>query len=231
MATSGSFTFNLDLTDIIEDAYERCRTTLKSGYQLRTARRSIDLILIDWINDGVNLWTTDIVTAALVDGTTSYTLDAKWIDVLDATVRDSNNNDTELTRITLGEYIRIPKKSTEGKPTQFAIERNTTSGHTLYFWPTPDASYTFRSWGVRHMEDAGAYTNNLDMPRRFLPALVAGLASDLSRKSQALDKSLDDEVGIALRRELKAHYVELYTRAKAEDRDRASFYFLPAQGY
>lgn len=231
MALSGTYTFNLDINDIVEEAYERCGTEFKTGYQLRTAKRALDLMLLDWVNDGINLWTIDQTTVALVDGTSSYTLNAQWLDVLDAVVRDSDSVDTPLTRITLGEYLQIPKKTQKGVPNQFCLERNSSGGHTLRIYPTADASYTFVTWGIRYIQDAGAYTNNIDVPRRFLPALVAGLAYYLSAKSQSLAVPLVDEAGLLIRRSLKQDYLELYNRAKSEDRDRSSFFILPARRY
>lgn len=225
MATSGTFTWTLDIADIIEEAYENCGIELTTGYQLRTARRSLNLLLTEWVNEGVHLWMLDEITIPLTTGTESYTLDAKYVDIVDAVTRDSVNVDIENTRITMSEYLHRPTKATTGKPTQHTLERNSAGlGHTLYVWPTAiDNTYSFVGWFIRYPEDiSNDYTNNPDTPRRFLPPLVMGLAHKLALKNP-------EKVDAAHRAEIKVEYDRMFRQAREEDRERASFYIVPAR--
>lgn len=242
MATSGTYTFTLDIVDIVEEAYERCGLELRTGYDLITARRSLNLLLTDWTNDDVNLWTLDQVALDLVDGTASYTLDSPAIDILDATVRrvdGTTNTDTNLERISIEEYLNIPNKQAEGLPSQFAVERGV-STPTVFLYPTPDDStYDLFYYRIREIQDVSlTYTQNPDVPKRFLPALCSGLAFKLGMKNRA--KKVLDEQGRVTEIEgvttqdlaiLKAEYTEDYTKAKDQDRDRASMYLTPWRGY
>ena len=242
MATSGTYTFNLDIIDIIEEAYERCGLELRHGYDITTARRSLNLLLTDWTNDDVNLWTLDQVSQDLVSGTASYALASPALDVLDATIRTisgSTNTDTSIERISIEEYLNIPNKQTTGLPSQYAVERGV-SGPTVYLYPTPDNStYDLYYYRIRDIQDISlTYTQNADIPKRFLPSLCSGLAFHLGRKNPA-KKVLDDQgrpvdsdgVSIQMLQLLKASYDEDYTRAKDQDRDRASIHLTPWRGY
>jgi hypothetical protein len=223
MATSGTFAWSLDVATVIEEAYSNCDIELRTAYQLNSARTSLDMLLTEWVNDGVNLWLMDQLTVPLTTGTESYTLDAKYVDLIDAVTRDSNNTDTDNFRITMSEYLNRPTKSTTGKPVQHTLERNSTGGHTLYMWPTAeDNTYSFVAWAIRYAEDAGAYTNNVDTPRRFLPALVFGLAYKLALKNPK-------EVTPEIRAELKNEYGRIYEAAREEDRERASLFIVPGR--
>lgn len=223
MTTSGTYTWALDIGEIIEEAYENCEIELRSGYQLKTARRSLNLLLTEWINDGVHLWTMDQLTVPLTTSTQSYTLDTKYVDIIDAVTRDSNGTDIENTRITLSEYLHRPTKSTTGKPTQHTLERNATGGHTLYIWPTAvDNTYSFVAWAIRYPEDVEVYSENVDTPRRFLPPLVLGLAYKLALKNPST-------VSVDHREALKRDYDLMFMKAREEDRERASFYILPGK--
>jgi hypothetical protein len=223
MALSGTYTFNLDVLEIVEDAYEQAGLEVESGFQLKSAARGLDLLLIDWLNDGVNLWTIDQVTQAITADTRSYTLDAKWTDILDAVIRSSDNIDIPLRRVSLSEYMQLPDKTTTGVSSLFSLERNSSGGHTLYIWPTPDVStYSFVGWGMRYMQDIGSYTNNVDIPKRFLPALIAGLAYRVGKLNPG-------RVSQQKMAELKMDYMDLYNRAKMEDRDRTSVFIVPAR--
>ena len=145
MATSGTHTFNLDVAEIIQEAYERVGFDVKSGYDLVTARRSLNLLLTKWVNEGVNLFTLDLTTLTLTKDTATVNLAAnQYLDIIDATTRDTNSSpvtDTECERISLSEYLNYPNKTTSGKPVQFAVERNSqfdnsgTANHKIYLFP------------------------------------------------------------------------------------------------
>lgn len=229
MATSGIYTFNLDTAHIIEEAYERIGQQSKTGNDLKTARRSLNLLLTKWVNDGVNLFTLDLTTTSLTKDVNNITLSAsQYLDVLDGAIRDnsdtSNPQDISIERISLDEYLNIPTKNDTGKPVQFAVERNSqfissgTATHKIYFWPIPDQTYyQFTSWTIRYPQDVTAtYTQNPDIPRRYLPALISGLAVELAVKFAP------DRLNI-----LKPLYDEEWMKAKEEDRERVSFYVQP----
>jgi hypothetical protein len=223
MATSGTYAFNLDIEEIIEESYEQIGIQYKRGEELRSARRSINLLLLDWINDNVPLWSVDQLTIPLTQDTQSYTLDPQWVDILDAVIR-KDGTDVTATRLSMAEYLSRPTKATSGRPIQFTIERNA-SGHTLYVWPVAsDDTYTFVCWGIRYLEDVGAYTNNLEIPKRFLPALCAGLAYSLAKKKLMENPEI---IGPLLPL-LKADYKDIYQKAKEEDEERADLFLLPA---
>ncbi len=236
MATSGTYAFNLDLVDIIEEAYERCGLELRESYSLVTARRSLELLLTEWSNHQVNIWKVVQTSLPMVASTSSYTIADPVIDILDAVMRDTDSLDIPLQRISFEEYLNLTDKTQEGKPTHFATLRGPTS-LTLFMWNTPDLStYTFEYWALRYIEDVGStFTNNIDIPRRFLPALVAGLTYKIAQKNPA--KAIRDPqtgqfgegpgVGAALRAELKAEYDQLFQLARDEDRDRAPFRINP----
>lgn len=229
MATSGTYTFNLDTAHIIEEAYERIGQQPKTGNDLKTARRSLNLLLTKWVNDGVNLFTLDLTTTSLTKDVNNITLSAsQYLDVLDGAIRDnsdtSNPQDISIERISLDEYLNIPTKNDTGKPVQFAVERNSqftnsgTATHKIYFWPIPDQTYyQFTSWTIRYPQDVTAtYSQNPDIPRRYLPALISGLAVELAVKFAP------DRLNI-----LKPLYDEEWMKAKEEDRERVSFYVQP----
>lgn len=229
MATSGTHTFNLDTAHIIEEAYERIGQQPKTGNDLKTARRSLNLLLTKWVNDGVNLFTLDLTTTSLTKDVNHITLSAsQYLDVLDGAIRDnsdtSNPQDISIERISLDEYLNIPTKNDTGKPVQFAVERNSqftsagTATHKIYFWPIPDQTYyQFTSWTIRYPQDVTAtYSQNPDIPRRYLPALISGLAVELAVKFAP------DRLNI-----LKPLYDEEWMKAKEEDRERVSFYVQP----
>ena len=229
MVTSGTYTFNLDTAEIIQEAYERCGVETKSGYDLKTARRSLNLLLTKWVNDGVNLFTLDLETFNMTKDQDYIEMNASIrLDVLDGVIRDisdaSSPQDISLERISLDEYLQIPTKSDTGKPVQFAVERNaqfTSSGsanHKVYLWPVPDQTYyQFLTWSIKYPQDVSAtYTQNPQIPRRYLPALISGLAVELAMKKAP------DRMQI-----LKPLYDEDWAKAKDEDRERVSFYVQP----
>jgi len=237
MTTSGTFTFELDTSEIIEEAYERCGLETKSGFELKTARRSLNLLLTKWVNDGVNLFTLDLTTTAITKDQDNITLSSlKYLDIIDAALRDTNSTpdlDVSMERISLSEYLSYPTKTTSGKPTHYAIERNSqytssaSATHKIYLWPVPDQTYyQLLSWTVRYPQDVSStYTENPDIPRRYLPALISGLAVELANKRPA-------QVDITRRQELKAYYEQDWEKAREEDRERVSFYVQPkVRGY
>ena len=304
MATSGIATFNLDLTEIVEEAFERAGSELRSGYDLRTARRSLNLLFADWANRGVNMWTFDQGTINLVPGQNTYPLPTDTVDLLEHVIRTGAGNastqaDLTITRISVSTYATIPNKLQQARPIQVWIQRldgqtssvgttlsatitatDTTiavtsaaglpstgfilvgsetigygyaSGNTLYncvrgqnnttaaahtagdgvyvqnlpaitVWPTPDNSqtYQFIYWRLRRVNDAGGGVNTMDVPFRFLPCMVAGLAYYLALKVPNGAQRLDI---------LKAQYDEAWQLAADEDREKASVRFVPRQAY
>ena len=186
MATSGTATFNLDLNQLVEEAFERCGQELRTGYDLRTARRSLNLLTAEWANRGINLWTIEEGSINLTNGTATYNLPADTIDLLDHVIRTGtgqNQQDITISRISADTYISIPAKNATGRPIQVWINRQATQP-SINVWPTPnqDNTYTFKYWRLRRIQDAGTGVNTQDIPFRFLPCLVAGLAFYLSMK-------------------------------------------------
>jgi hypothetical protein len=214
VATSGTTAFNLDVSDICEEAYERCGLELRSGYDAKTARRSMNIMLQEWGNRGIHLWKVNKTSQALVKGTASYTLDDKVIDLLDV---NSKRSTTELSmaRISREDYHARPNKTTQARPSQYYLER--TSTPTLYVWPAPEnATDTIEYYAMEKIEDVGTSLKTVDVPTRFLPALVAGLAYYISMKK------MPDRITL-----LKSVYEEELTRALDEDRERSSSFFVP----
>tara|TARA_R100001460_G_scaffold74931_1_gene116030 strand:+ start:628 stop:1296 length:669 start_codon:yes stop_codon:yes gene_type:complete len=218
MATSGSTNFELNVTDYIEEAFERCGLEVRTGYDLKTARRSMNLMLAEWANRGLNQWTIVERTQALTDGTASYDIGTDVIDILSAVVR-RGTTDFTMERISRDAYQNIPAKSTEGRPSQFFLDRQITP--SLKVWPTPENSTdVVRYNALTRIEDVDAATNTLDVPFRFYPCLAAGLAYYISMKRAPERTQL-----------LKAVYEEEFERAMTEDRDRASFSVVPQYEY
>jgi len=218
MATSGSKNFELQVDDYIEEAYERCGLEFKTGYDARTAKRSLNLLLADWANRGLNQWTIKQRTLSLVQGTSSYSLGADVIDVLSAACRRSGS-DLILSRISRSDYLNIPTKTTQGRPSQFFLDRQSTP--ELYLYNTPEnATDTILYDALVRMDDADDLTNTMDMPFRFYPCLAAGLAYYVSIKRAPERVQM-----------LKAIYEEEFERARTEDRDRSSFNVTPNYQY
>ena len=223
MATSGTATFNPEIVEIVEEAYERCGLELRSGYDLKTARRSLDIMAAEWSNKGINLWTVESGTLSLTTGTATYTLPADTIDLLETVIRTgsgSDQQDLSINRISVSTYATIPNKNNQGRPIQIYVDRQATPKVSV--WPTPDSSatYTLAYWRLRRIEDAGrAGSNTYDVPSRFIPCLVAGLAYHIATKRP--------EVGLDRVTFLKAAYDEQFTLAADEDRDKSSIQFAP----
>jgi hypothetical protein len=227
MATSGTAVWNPDITEIAEEAFERCGAELRSGYDLRTTRRSLNLLFADWANRGVNLWTMDQGTIALVPGTATYVLPADTVDLLDHVIRTGAGSaatqaDINITRIAEPTYAAIPNKLTQARPIQIWVQRLNIPQVTL--WPVPDASqtYTLVYWRLRRIQDAGTGVTTSDMPFRFLPAMIAGLAYYLSMKIPGALERMPT---------LKMQYDESWQLASDEDRDKAPVRFVPRRQY
>jgi len=227
MATSGTATYNMDILQIAEEAFERAGTELRTGYDLRTLRRSLHLMGLEWANQGINLWTIDEGTQALTAGTASYTLPADTIDLaehsvrLDTGVGTASQTDYSLTRISVSTYASRTNKLTQGRPTEIYIDRQTAAPEVT-LWPVPDDSYTLVYWRIRRIEDVGDNTNNYDIPARFLPCLVAGLAYQIAMKRPELATRVPT---------LKAIYEEQFQLAASEDREKANLVFTPLSDY
>ena len=218
MATSGSKNFELDVSDYIEEAFERCGLEVRTGYDLKTAKRSLNLLLADWANRGLNQWTIKQRSITMITGTSQYALSDDIIDVLSVVVR-RGGTDYSLDRLSRNEYLTIPNKTTQGRPNQFFLDRQITPN--LKIWPTPENSTDVVLYdALTRMDDADAQTNTLDMPFRFYPCLAAGLAYYIAMKRAPQRIQL-----------LKAVYEEEFERAMAEDRDRASFNVVPQYEY
>jgi len=223
MATSGSKNFELDVADYVEEAFERCGIELRTGYDLKTATRSLNLMLAEWSNRGLNQWSIKEKTVAMVEDTTTYNVDSTngtaAIDVLDVFIREtigSEATDLPMSRLSRAEYSHITTKSTTGKPNQFFVNKQLTP--TISVWPAPDknSTYTIHMNVLTRMDDADAGANTLDMPFRFYPCLAAGLAYYISLK-RAPDRT----------QMLKALYEDEFARALAQDEDRSSFNISP----
>tara|TARA_R100001082_G_scaffold81323_1_gene48275 strand:+ start:13375 stop:14055 length:681 start_codon:yes stop_codon:yes gene_type:complete len=224
MATSGTTAFDLEFTEIAEEAWERAGSEMRSGYDLATARRSMNLMTIEWQNRGINMWTIDSGTISVTADTAQYSLPADTIDLLDQVIRTNAGNtstqsDLTISRIGVSTYASIPNKLSTGRPIQVWVERLATPRINL--WPVPDTSYTFVYWRMRRVEDAGSGVETADMSFRFLPALVAGLAYHIAMKVPDLAPRIEM---------LKAAYDEQYALAAGEDREKTSEHFVPRVG-
>jgi len=224
MTVSNSKNFELDVSDYIEEAFERCGIEVRTGYDLKTAKRSINLMLADWANRGLNQWTIETVELTLVSGQQDYSLGADTIDVLSPVVirqndGTSNQSDIEIERVSRGEWLNIPNKEQLGRPIEYFVDRSLTP--TVKVWPKPDGSgYKLVYDRLVRMDDADTYTNTMEIPFRFYPCFVAGLAYYIAMK-RAPDR-------LQL---LKAVYEEEFDRAATEDRDRASLIITPGRYY
>jgi hypothetical protein len=225
MTTSGTSSFNLDLTEIVEEAFERVGSEMRTGYDLRTARRSMNLMFADWANRGLNMFTYEQGSIPLVAGTATYNLPTDTVDLLEHVIRTGAGSaatqaDLTITRISVSTYATIPNKLQQARPIQVWIERLNTPRITV--WPVPDNSqpYVFVYWRLKRIQDAGNGVNTMDMPFRFLPCMVAGLAYYLALKVPGGAERL----GI-----LKQQYDEAWQLASEEDREKAAVRFVPRQ--
>lgn len=225
--------FNLDLNEIVEEAFERCGAELRTGYDLRTARRSLNLLLLDWANRGINLWTVEQGQQILNYNQDTYDIPVDTVDLLDHVIRTgtgTGQTDITITRISGSVYAAIPNKNATGRPIQVWVNRQTGATDTLnvvsypqfVVWPKPDNSttYTFVYWRLRRMFDVGDGINGQDIPFRFLPCMVAGLAYNLSMKIPGADQRAAF---------LKDEYDRQWALAAEEDRDKSPVRFVPRQ--
>jgi len=238
--TTDTQAFNLDLNNLVEEAFERCGQELRSGYDMRTARRSLNLLTMEWANRGINMWTVEQgqITLAYTSPTPTITYDlpVDTVDLLDHVIRTGtyqNQTDINISRISESTYAMIPNKNAVGRPIQVWIQRRSgatnSAGVTvpprIHVWPTPDNSqtYTFVYWRLRRIQDAGNGINGQDVPFRFMPCMVAGLAFQLSMKLPGVDPG---RIGM-----LKAEYNEQWELAATEDREKAPIRFVPRQQF
>jgi len=218
MATSSSTNFELDVSDYIEEAFERCGLEVKTGYDLKTAKRSLNLMLVEWANRGLNQWTIVQRTQSLTVSDGEYSLNTDIIDILSASVtRDGTS--FPLERISRDTYLNIPNKATTGRPTQFFLDRQITPN--LKIWPAPENSTDVIHYdALTRIQDADTQVNTMEVPFRFYPCLTAGLAYYIAMKKAP------DRIQL-----LKTVYEEEFERAMGEDRDRSSFTVTPQLSY
>jgi|TARA_S200002703_G_scaffold156256_1_gene161529 hypothetical protein len=218
MATSGSRDFNLDVGEVIEEAYERCGLEVRTGYDARTARRSLNLMFADWANRGLNLWTVKQGTITLTQGQAQETLTDDVVDLLDVVVR-RNGTDFEVERISRGEYATLPNKTTQGRTSQYWLNRQIDP--VINLWAVPENSTDqLIYYYVRRIQDADALVNTTDMPFRFFPCMVAGLAYYMAMKRAPERVQL-----------LKSVYEEEFQRAADEDQGRTPLKLQPSLSY
>ena len=214
MATSGTTTFELDVSDTIEEAYERIGLEVRSGYQAKTARRSLNLLLQSLSNKQINLWKLTLTSQTLTQGTASYTLAADIIDI-DSVVLRRDSIDTQMHRLSRFEYQSRPDKTSQGRPSQFWLDRQTTP--ILYVYPAPENSTdAVRFYAMERIEDISTSQNTIDVPSRFSEAITAGLAYRLALKFKPEMVPL-----------VKAIYDEELIAALDEDRERVPFKVRP----
>ena len=217
-------TFDLSIDDIAEEAFERCGLQVRSGYDLKTARRSLNLLLAEWANRGLNLWTIQLQEKTIAANTTNLSgsdlfgsganAAQEIIDITDVVISDSSNNDYSATSISRSTYFNYTVKTTSGRPSQYYFER--TINPKLYLYPAADTTYTLKYYALLRMKDAGAYTNNAEIPFRFLPCMTAGLAYYIAMKKAP------DRIQL-----LKQIYEDEFQRAADQDCERTSLFLTP----
>ena len=222
MTTSGTTSFNLSIDEIVEEAYERIGIRSNSGYDIKSARRSLNILFSEWSNRGIHLWKVELNEIAMVSGQAAYAVPSNVSDVLEAYISSSSGtpgtttNDLTLNKIDRSAYAALPNKGTTGQPSQYYVDRQVTP--EIYLYQTPDLStYTYlKYYSINRIEDAGAYTNNADVVYRFIPGMCAGLAYYLSQKRAP------ERVDM-----LKMAYEDEMKRALDEDGSRTSLYIAP----
>ena len=222
MASSGQTTFNLAIDDVIEQAFEQIGGQPISGEEARSARIALNLLLTEWQNRGVLLWKLVNTPVTVTTSVTSYTLNSDIIDSLQTTI-NVNGNDLEMNRITYQDYMKLPDKTQTGRPTQFSFLRGK-DNVSMTVWPTPDQTYTMNLFTMTRIQDVTASAiQTADLPFRFLPALVDGLAYKMSMRRPGVDPS---KISF-----LKQQYEETFAFALEEDRQRTSMFIRPRLGY
>ena len=230
MAVTGTTDFNLEFTELAEEAWERAGREMRSGYDLRTARRSMNLMTIEWQNRGLNMWTFDEGYINLIQGQSTYDLPADTIDLLEQVIRTGQGNvstqaDLTITRISVSTYATIPNKLAQARPIQVWIQR-LRDNPKITVWPVPDQGtalqpyYIFKYWRMRRIDDAGAGIETQDVNFRFYPAMAAGLAYHIAMKVPELMERVPM---------LKQAYDEQFDLAAGEDREKAAIRFVPRQ--
>ena len=227
MATSGTTAFNLNIDEVIDEGYERCGLSTTSGFSLKSARRSLDLLFAEWGNRGIHLWKVALHEAALVQGQAEYTVASDVSDVLEAFISstaasgdNSNTQDVSLTKIDRSAYAALPNKLSQGQPSQYYVQRHKTPKIYLYQSPDLNTYTTLKYYVIKRIEDAGAYTNDADIAYRFLPCMCAGLAYYIAMKKAP-----------QLVQQNKLIYEDELKRALDEDGQRASTFITPQSFY
>ena len=218
MTTSNSTNFEPNVAEFVEEAFERCGLELRTGYDLKTAKRSINFMLAEWANRGLNQWTIEQTNQTVTQGQSNYTLNSNVIDILDVVLRRTTNNvqtDISIDRLSRSSYLNIPNKDTQAMPSQWFLDKLTDP--VLKVWPTPDNSTDILVFNkLVRMDDADSGTNTMDMPFRFYPCFAAGLAYYIAIKRAPEKVQL-----------LKQAYEEEFDRAMSTDEDKASFRIRP----
>ena len=221
---SSTANFDLSIDDIAEEAFERCGLQTRSGYDIKTARRSINLMLAEWANRGLNLWTIQLQEKTIAQGTTDLSganlfgsgaeAAQQIVDITDVVIRDSSSNDFSASSISRSTYLNYAVKTTSGRPSQYYFER--TINPKLFLYPAADTTYTLVYYALVRMKDSGAYTNNTEIPFRFLPCMTAGLAYYIAMKKAPERIQL-----------LKQVYEDEFQRAADQDGERTSLFLTP----
>ena len=230
MAISGVANFDMNFTELAEEAFERAGREMRTGYDLRTARRSANIMMAEWANRGINMWTIESGSIPLVQGTATYNLPADTVDLLEHVIRTGSGNaatqsDLTITRISVSTYATIPNKLSQARPIQVYIDRKQ-DVPTVTVWPIPDQGpsgspyYTFVYWRLRRMDNIDTGSNTADVNFRFLPCLTAGLAYYIAMKIPE---------GVPRLGMLKTEYESQWQLAADEDREKAADRFVPRQ--
>jgi hypothetical protein len=225
MTTTGVADFNPDLVEIIEEAFERVGSEARTGYDFRTARRSLNLLFADWANRGLNLWTIEQGSILLEQGVDTYLLPPDTVDLMETVVRTgvgTAQTDLAINRISVSTYATLPSKNTQGRPIQMLVERQINPRVKLWPVPDKDAEYTLVYWRLRRIQNAGDGVNTADIPFRFVPCMIAGLAYYLAMKVPG---------GLERIQLLQQQYEVAWQNAADEDREKASVSFTPQIGY
>ena len=222
MATSGTYSFSMDIDEVIQEAMEMIGGEPTLGEEPRSARRSINLLLQDWQNRGIQLWTINTTTVTVTTSVTAYSLDSHNIDVIEAVV-NRDDTDLQLERISMEEYLKIPRKGQTGRPTQYAVRRERDNS-VVHLWPVPENSTDkVKFETVIYFQDVSRSSQTADVSRRFYPCLTAGTAYFMSMKRPGVDMNRIQM--------LKTEYEERLLRAQEEDKERASMYLTPRLNY
>lgn len=228
MATSGTYVFNPSISEIMEESFERCGLELRTGYDIKTARRSLNYLTLEWQNRQINLWRQTFGTLNLVAGTPTYALPAETLDLVDGALRTNSGNvttqsDLMMGRMSASDYQSKPNKLYQAQPNQFYVTR-TSGAPTVTFYAVPDAitSYVFVYTALNKIEDAGSSIDyTMGIPTRFIPALTSGLAYHIASKRRE---------AFALIPMLEMRYAKDWQEAANEDRDRTSLMISPSMG-